>query len=363
MAIAKKSLKIKGRQLIFKSALELTWKQFTSTTSIHGLKNTSDSRGTIKTRITWATITIICFICAIILMKTFLMRYKSNPTRINLKTSFGQINEIEFPAVTFCNPNFMTLSRIKVLQDSLEIPSSLEDLSDSDIFRFIKYTAGFTNFITDFNESELPQLQELMQQNRYDVALTMKKLMYPCSTLLYRCRWEGKFIDCEKLFSISETYQGFCCSFNILKTSIISPMTQKKHYRIRNTEFFGPDMGLSVVLNPQIEKYAMTSINSEGMEILINHPNLFPSRSAIRRMLPHKQETFVEVRPERTDCSQAVRTLAISDRGCVFDNEHELRFFPTYKEENCYVECFMQLHIDTCGCLPYFYYNTENVPI
>lgn len=30
-------------------------------------------------------------------------------------------------------------------------------------------------------------------------------------------------------------------------------------------------------------------------------------------------------------------------------------------EENCRVECNMDLHLKMCDCLPYFFYNTENV--
>lgn len=30
-------------------------------------------------------------------------------------------------------------------------------------------------------------------------------------------------------------------------------------------------------------------------------------------------------------------------------------------EENCKVECNMQLYIKTCDCLPYFFYNMESV--
>lgn len=52
-------------------------------------------------------------------MATFLIRYKSNPTRINVDTNFGPISEIAFPAVTFCNPNFITDSQVQGLIKSL----------------------------------------------------------------------------------------------------------------------------------------------------------------------------------------------------------------------------------------------------
>jgi amiloride-sensitive sodium channel len=131
-------------------------------------------------------------------------------------------------------------------------------------------------------------------------------------------------MDCKDLFSTSETYQGYCCSFNIKKPLKAGGKTKKKEI-VRKTKFFGPGRGLSVVLNPLIEKDAMTTVNSEGMKILINEFDLFPSEKTIERMLPSQQETYVEIRPERTISSAAISALPISDRGCVFGDEHPLR--------------------------------------
>lgn len=196
--------------------------------------------------------------------------------------------------------------------------------TDEELMHRIKFTAGFTNPISNFSASELPYLQQLLEGNRFDVSTTMKKLMYPCHELLFRCRWEGKISNCSELFSVSETYQGYCCSFNILKP-IGSTVSAVRNQKARKTQFSGPEMGLSVILKPLIERNAMTSVNSEGIIILLNEYNLYPSERSIERMLPHKSETFVEVRPERTDCSPAVAALPISDRGCVFSEEFSLK--------------------------------------
>ena len=198
------------------------------------------------------------------------------------------------------------------------------NISTKDLAKRIKYLAGFTNPINRFKYEELDDVFSILNYNRFDVKLTMKKLMYPCNKLMYRCQWAGEIIDCKKLFQVSETYQGYCCSFNIMKPQKATS-TEERGKTARKTHFFGPDMGLSVVLNPLIEKNAMTSVNSEGIKILIYEYNLYPSEKTIERMLPHKQETFVEIRPERTISSKAVTALPISDRGCVFENEHKLR--------------------------------------
>lgn len=362
MAIAKRTPQKtpEKRESIFKRAFAETWVQFATTTTIHGefrkkfywnpnftassgVKHANDQRGNKLSRAFWVVTPIFCFLCACALMATFLMRYKSNPTRINVDTNFGPISEIEFPAVTFCNPNFITDSQVAALVNSLwvqtwtnhqekvnfkifhsEIDADVYNITSDEIKKRVKYTAAFTNSIEKFNYSELQLVQDVLLDNRFDVQLTMKKLLFPCTKLLYRCRWEGVIVDCKELFAVSETYQGYCCSFNIQKP--LSNTATGKAKKIRKTQYFGYQMGLSVILNPLIEKNAMTSVNSEGIKILVNEYNLYPSARTVERMLPHKQETYVEVRPERTDCSSTVRALPISDRGCVFSNEHELKW-------------------------------------
>lgn len=151
--------------------------------------------------------------------------------------------------------------------------------------------------------------------------------------------WEEVIIDCKEIFRIAETYQGYCCAFNILKPTGAS--IASKVQNILKTQYFGPEKGLSVIINPLIELNAMTSVNSEGMKILVNEHNLYPSERAIERMLPHKQESLVEIRPERTDCSNAVRSLPLSDRGCVFSNEHDLKWVFTHG--GCKVQTLIKL--------------------
>lgn len=126
----------KAQSGTFKRALKLTLEQFLDRTPIHGMKHILDSRGNKYTKCYWISIIFICFVSAAALMTNFLIRYKvrgyffiiilitikkfqSNPTRINIETNFGAIHEIEFPAVTFCNPNFITDSMVDKLIKSL----------------------------------------------------------------------------------------------------------------------------------------------------------------------------------------------------------------------------------------------------
>lgn len=125
MAIAKIAPKLsaneakKSKEGAFKRAVKLTLHQFLERTPIHGSKHIIEPRANIYTKVFWIFVIFVCLVCAITLMVTFLIRYKSNPTRINIDTNFGPISEIEFPAVTFCNPNFIANSMVNGLVSSL----------------------------------------------------------------------------------------------------------------------------------------------------------------------------------------------------------------------------------------------------
>ena len=53
---------------IFKSAFSKTLLQFSSKTSLHGIRHVNDTRGNRYTRAFWFIIPIFCFFCAIALM-------------------------------------------------------------------------------------------------------------------------------------------------------------------------------------------------------------------------------------------------------------------------------------------------------
>lgn len=59
--------------------------------------------------------------------------------------------------------------------------------------------------------------------------------------------------------------------------------------------------------------------------MFVNDYDLYPYEVSILKMLPHRMETLVELKVEQTINSKAVQTLPISDRGCYFEDEYNLR--------------------------------------
>ena len=69
-------------------------------------------------RIFWVTVPFVCFMGGNALLATFLIRYKSNPTRLNVDTNHEPIGNTAFPAVIFCN-NLLTKTQNNFLEENL----------------------------------------------------------------------------------------------------------------------------------------------------------------------------------------------------------------------------------------------------
>lgn len=57
---------------------------------------------------------------------------------------------------------------------------------------------------------------EILQSYNYTAESLMYELMEPCSFMMQKCAWLGNAIPCEKLFKVSKSTEGFCCSFNYI---------------------------------------------------------------------------------------------------------------------------------------------------
>lgn len=48
----------------------------------------------------------------------------------------------------------------------------------------------------------------------YTTNSLMREMMQPCNTMIKMCIWMGQLMPCDKLFYVSKTERGYCCSFN-----------------------------------------------------------------------------------------------------------------------------------------------------
>lgn len=121
------------------------------------------------------------------------------------------------------------------------------------------------------------------------------KASQPCSQLLSACRFSGVSVDCNEMFRSILTDEGVCCTFNSLDASMMfnknnednnfDIVHQKKHPSVfwspetsykerdfskspRRSPGSGTHMGLTVVLNVDLDEYFCSSTNSYGFKVL-----------------------------------------------------------------------------------------------
>uniref|UniRef100_A0A1B0CQE6 Putative sodium channel protein nach n=1 Tax=Lutzomyia longipalpis TaxID=7200 RepID=A0A1B0CQE6_LUTLO len=339
----------------FRSAVKVTWQQFCDTTFIHGVRYIEDPMGNIYTHIAWFFITTSSFILAIMLINTFWEAYKTNPTRMNVESVNVPITELDFPAVTFCNVNRINVERTMELAESLNIPSSLGNVAPSKVAEWLKSSVGFSDYLSNINSDDLDNLQEILDANNISVSTMMRLQQQTCSSLLVRCRWEGKIVNCSSIFSHLPTYRGVCCSFNS-KPSL-------GHSSSRRTNHFGIGSGLSVVLAPALEDTTVGGVYTKGIRVLINEPAAYPGDRSIEKIYPVGYESMARVSGEQTNCSDMVRDLPIEDRKCYFPGDHQLKYFSIYRENNCDIECRMDETLKYCQCVPFFFPNPQKLDV
>lgn len=98
-------------------------------------------------------------------------------------------------------------------------------------------------------------------------------------------------------------------------------------------------MGLTLILNADVENYYCSSTSSSGFKVLIHSPIEIPRISSFGFFIAPGRETKVVISPKITEASDSIRKIPIARRQCMFANEANLSFYNIYSKKNCEMEC------------------------
>jgi amiloride-sensitive sodium channel len=122
-------------------------------------------------------------------------------------------------------------------------------------------------------------------------------------------------------------------------------------------------MGLTLVLNADLENYYCSSTSSYGFKILLHSPIELPRMRSFGFAVQTGQETRVVIKPLISDASDSIRTVPVDKRQCVFENESKLKLFKIYSRKNCEMECVADLLQENCDCVLYYMPKMEGSKI
>ncbi|KAK9499768.1 hypothetical protein O3M35_002744 [Rhynocoris fuscipes] len=302
---------------------------------------------------------------------TFLFdKYNRMPVITSLSPTPAKISEFPFPAVTVCNMNVMRRSEAENIFYAAE--NNL--YSEAEIDEKLVY---------DFCNRDPPKRVAEKTINisaPWDyIQKFMINISQPCHEMFMYCEWHGDRVECTDFFNPSLTDEGICCVFNRLKRDFIfkNPRdlsdlnitfpgesydwTPERGYQSnisfdvlpRRARGPGTHMGLTIVINAELDEYFCATDNSQGFKIMLNNPTETPKISSFAISVEAGKETKLVIEPKLTTASDQMRGIDKSKRQCYFETERQLFFYRTYSQNGCNLECEANFTIRRCGCVLY----------
>jgi amiloride-sensitive sodium channel len=183
------------------------------------------------------------------------------------------------------------------------------------------------------------------------------------------------------------TLEGFCTTFNLFDHSDMftdkihsdfdvykSQSPQKSNWKLSNgysqsesdyPHKMGTGSDLEVFLVYDKSKIDRDCFNYQrGYGIYWHLPNEVPTSwtKAITIHNAHR-ENSIELKVKSFKMSQELQKYDVKYRECYFDGEKVLKYFKSYTENNCKLECMASYIIEQCKCVPYYMPRDNNTEI
>ncbi|KAL3285484.1 hypothetical protein HHI36_000016 [Cryptolaemus montrouzieri] len=323
--------------------IKKTFKDFSVNTSIHCMKYVVDDECSFWEKVFWAAVLCCVSWAALSLAVLHLKRYSQEPTWSTIITEHAPVNIIPFPAVTICNTNRILESKIDSFISKLE----LEDGEEEFLKKALPQLIGFIRSVK-YNTTSLIRMKKILDRNDYlHTDLILRKIGQTCKEMLIQCEWNGELTKCLDIFEESYTLDGLCCSYNYYG----SRFSFKPNY----TAYTGWKSGLTVTINPMLQKVHHSSTYATGVKVTIHNSLEFPGFETTSKVVSAGHTFMFQIAGTKLINSQDVKDLTIDQRQCVYAAERPLEHHNYYYISNCMAELHAKNFEDVCGCVPFYY--------
>ncbi|KAL1491279.1 hypothetical protein ABEB36_011898 [Hypothenemus hampei] len=339
--------------------------RYCENTTLHGLRYVGDSHLTFGERIFWFISFSFAIAFAGYYISNIYEKWKSSPVIISFSPFDAELASIPFPGITICNMN----QAKKTEADKI--------IENGSIFEK-KLLNDVCNGNATFNDTD----QEISWKSLRDFLVRVGN---SCTDLLKNCKWGTREMNCDDIFNNDLTDEGLCCSFNRLPPdkifrnlkdiSILNQTYPSNVYDWHAEKGFkevvadnsiprrplgaGAHLGLSIVLDAQVENYYCSSTRSVGFKVILSNPIETPKMADFGFLISPGFETRVTIVPSVREATASLRDVPIEKRQCYFSNERPLLYYRTYSQKNCINECQSNATLTQCKCVPY-YLPTKN---
>ncbi|XP_014484862.1 PREDICTED: pickpocket protein 28-like [Dinoponera quadriceps] len=345
--------------------------EYCTNSTLHGLRYVGDSNLSIVERVFWAISFTSALVTAIYYIVYLYQKWDNAPIIISLSPSPVPLAEFPFPAVTICNMNHAKKTEARRILNGSDLAKKLmlDDICDTE-----------TNMTFDKTQDSI---------NWDSMLQFMINVTQPCTDMLYYCMWHGIPMECKNIFNPTMTDEGICCNFNgvnrqflfydardwpALNITYPSPSIDwnaENGYNSSNSVDVipwrpygaGKYYGLTLALDVDTDEYYCSNTASAGFKMLLHNPVETPKIADFSFSIMPGKETRVIVKPQISTASKTLISIPKAKRKCFFTAERKLRYYRTYTQRNCVLECEANFTQKMCSCVQYYMPKSSNTQI
>lgn len=99
------------------------------------------------------------------------------------------------------------------------------------------------------------------------------------------------------------------------------------------------------------EPQKLCTDRAQGLRLSLHSPDELPRSSDDFIYVPEGQDIYIAVKPNVITTVDDLRNYPIKERGCFYRSERNLRFYKSYSQRKCELECFANFTKTECGCV------------
>lgn len=304
-----------------RSKLKKDVEKFGSETSMHGIKYVCTPESTIITRLIWFTVIILMASGFTANFTSSLLQYYKYNSIISTRVDANQ--EMQLPAVTFCNNNLLKLSKISQVHQLYQASLAL-----SMVFSGINVTGNGAD--DDFGVLKSITVLEALHNFGFNI-----------SEIFVECRLGTTVLDCLRYVSIIYNDIGLCYTFQ-------SDQYVQENGPLR-TKTPGRKHGLSFVLDVNPDEYILTTSLGVGFMVIAHNTSTYPIAEIKAFMISPGKEFYVSMK--HNVVRHLPKPYSLDD--CIHtESLHEVSnksYGRLYSKEGCRAKCITE-KIFNCHC-------------
>ncbi|XP_068140890.1 pickpocket protein 28 [Drosophila tropicalis] len=378
--------------------------EYSKSTTIHGIRYIFEVHRPIYEKLYWLVFTCISVYFAISLIWDTYLKWQDSPVILGFDETLVPVHQIPFPTITICPEIKMERNMFDFTNVSRLMWENYKNGNDSEIDNdeLIRMAAAMHICDADVVKRFMPLISQ-MQPPSVDVTDTLIELTITKNVTAPFCKWNGRFYFCDKILDFVATDEGICYQFNGLRPKDIYRDENFISYRdpdivnfdnyfdvelpkLNNiTGSWSLDTGyVDQLQNAYPQRTVFSSVRNgffaflqglehnfdydcrsyrQGYKVFLNSPESVPLTSGNYILVPHGDEVMVSVLPNYVMSTDNLHEISPDKRQCFFDDERSLRFFRSYSQTNCQVECLANYTVSKCKCAKFWMPKPLGTPV